>query len=394
MRYDAIIIGGGPSGASTAIALARQGRAVAIVEKSAFPRSKVCGEFISPVNLALLDRLGVGDRVRSLAGPEVRRLALFAAGRGIEAMMPRAASDAFGRALGRDVLDTLLLEVAAEAGATVWQRWQAVAAFRDGEDWAIRIESGSEHHILTAPVLIAAHGSWEPGGLPTQSKKQHRPSDFLGFKAHFRDSALPPDLMPLLAFPGGYGGMVWADQGRMSLSCCIQRDQLDTIRAASRRLSAGEAVHQHILASCPGAALVLRDASLDGAWLAAGPIRPGIRACYAADIFRVGNVAGESHPIIAEGISMALQSGWLLASELAGVRTWDEAGREQAGQRYAAAWHKQFALRILTASALAGLASRPMTAGLMRRFVRTFPASLFFGARLSGKVAAIPGLGG
>lgn len=393
MRYDAIIIGGGPAGSSAAIALARQGRAVAIIEKSAFPRSKVCGEFISPVNLALLDRLGVGDAVRGLAGPEIRRLALFAAGPGIVAGMPRAATDAFGRALGRDVLDTLLLETAAEAGATVLQPWQAVINSRHGDDMAVTIENAGERRTLTAPVLIAAHGSWEPGGLTTQVRKQHRPTDFLGFKAHFRGSTLPLDLMPLLAFPGGYGGMAWADQGRMSLSCCIRRDHLDTIRAANRGLPAGEAIYRHILANCPGVAAALREASLDGGWLAAGPIQPGIRDCYARGIFRVGNVAGESHPIIAEGISMALQSGWLLASELARVRDWGEAEREMAGHRYAAAWHSQFALRILTASVLADLASRPLTARLMRGFVRAFPASLFLGAQLSGKVAAVPGVG-
>jgi flavin-dependent dehydrogenase len=393
MRYDAIIIGGGPAGSSAAIALARQGRTVAIVEKSAFPRSKVCGEFISPVNLALLDRLGVGDAVRGLAGPEIRRLALFASGPGIEARMPRASADPFGRALGRDVLDTLLLQTAAEAGATVLQPWQAVISSRYDGDMAVTIENAGERRTLIAPVLIAAHGSWEPGGLPTQVKKPHRPSDFLGFKAHFRNSALPHDLMPLLAFPGGYGGMVWADQGRMSLSCCIRRDQLDAIRAANRGLPAGEAVYRHILSNCPGVAAVLRGASLDGGWLAAGPIQPGIRDCYARGVFRVGNVAGESHPIIAEGISMALQSGWLLASELARASDWDEAGREAAGHRYASAWHSQFALRILTASILADLASRPLTAKLMRGFVRAFPASLFLGAQLSGKVAPVPGVG-
>ncbi|WP_136622814.1 FAD-dependent oxidoreductase, partial [Mesorhizobium sp. 10.2.3] len=41
--YDAVIIGAGPAGSSAALTLARRGWAVAIVEKSAFPRRKVCG---------------------------------------------------------------------------------------------------------------------------------------------------------------------------------------------------------------------------------------------------------------------------------------------------------------------------------------------------------------
>ncbi len=45
--YDALVIGGGPAGAVSALLLARAGWNVAVVEKERFPRGKVCGEFIS-----------------------------------------------------------------------------------------------------------------------------------------------------------------------------------------------------------------------------------------------------------------------------------------------------------------------------------------------------------
>src|SRR5438093_25151 len=76
--YDALVIGGGPAGATTALLLARAGWSVALVERSPFPRRKVCGEFLSATNLPLLRHLGVGDAFRDLAGPEVRRVVLFA----------------------------------------------------------------------------------------------------------------------------------------------------------------------------------------------------------------------------------------------------------------------------------------------------------------------------
>src|SRR5215471_5533148 len=46
MTYDALVIGGGPGGATAALLLARAGWNVMLAEKTAFPRSKVCGEFI------------------------------------------------------------------------------------------------------------------------------------------------------------------------------------------------------------------------------------------------------------------------------------------------------------------------------------------------------------
>jgi menaquinone-9 beta-reductase len=347
---------------------------------------------MSAVNLHILDRLGVGADVRRLAGPEVRRVALFASGPSIEASMPEAQRDSFGRALGRDVLDTIMLEKARSIGVTVFQPWRAIEIAPHRGQSYVRIETRTESRVLTAAVVIAAHGSWEPGKLTTNLEKVHGSTDFLGFKAHFHNATLANDLMPLLVFPGGYGGMVWADNGRLSLSCCIRRDAMEKIRQARRGLSAAEAVHGHILSSCPAAEAVLQRATLAGDWLSSGPIRPGMRTRYGNDIFRVGNLAGESHPIIAEGISMALQSGWLLAQALGTYERWDIAGRAEAGARYSRAWRRQFALRIRLGAILARLAILPATANAMRLVVQAMPASLSLGATLSGKARLLPNM--
>ena len=391
MMIDAIIIGGGPAGATIALALAEAGWRVAIIEKAAFPRRKVCGEYLSPAGLSVLNRLGVAEDWQRRAGPGVRRVALFAGEAVVAALMPAAEPlDGFGRALGRDVLDALLLDAAGAAGAEIIQPARAVAVSGDGSGHRVTVECAAGPLNLYAPVVIAAHGSWEPGPLPTHLAKAHHPADLLGFKAHFRDAALPADLMPLLSFPGGYGGMVWADDGRLSLSCCVRRDVLVQLRRKLRTASAADAVHRHLLDSCRGVRDALDGARLAGPWLAAGPIRPGIRPRYAADLFRVGNCAGESHPIVAEGIAMAIQSGWLLAVELSRIDPADPAGRQSAGRRYAAAWRRQFATRIHTASACARLALHPLGAAAARRIIAAVPALLTMGARLSGKTRAVP----
>jgi len=171
-------------------------------------------------------------------------------------------------------------------------------------------------------------------------------------------------LMPLLVFPGGYGGMVHCDHGRVSLSCCIRRDRLEQVRRAHPRASAGDAVLAHIQGDCRGVREALSGATREQSWLSAGPIRPGSRQRAGAGIFLVGNAAGEAHPIVAEGISMAMQSAWLLCERLVRGGTEALAGRDLAaiGRDYATAWRQQFAPRIYAAALFAHLAMRPATA--------------------------------
>src|SRR5712692_1888418 len=342
---DALIIGGGPGGATAALLLARAGWSVRVIEKAIFPRGKVCGEFLSATNLPLMRELGVAEDFQALAGPEVRQVGLFAREVSLVAAMPRCGngSDAWGRALGRERLDTLLLERAAAAGAEVWQPWAAIGLSRAGGDFVCQASSRERRQSreIRASIVIAAHGSWENGSLPSHcSRRAPRPADLFGFKAHFRNCGLLPGLMPLLAFPGGYAGMVHSDHGRVSLSCCIRRDQLKSARRAAGPVKAGEAVLAHIRQSCRAAREALAGARLEDDWLSAGPIRPGIRRCGFDSIFLVGNAAGEAHPVVAEGIGMAMQSAWLLCERLTAGPVGVLSGQALDAVRgdYAAAW--------------------------------------------------------
>jgi flavin-dependent dehydrogenase len=373
-RHDAIVIGAGPAGSTAARLLAAAGWSVALVEKSEFPRRKVCGEFLSATNLPLL-RDALGQGFEAAAGPPVKRVALYAGHHQIIAPMPVAPGLGWGRALGRGPLDLALRDAAVAAGAALWQPWKLTATARDGADHVCTLTSGDKQEDMRAPVLIAAQGSWEPG--PLTQARAHAPGDMLAFKAHFTGGSLSDDLMPLLAFAGGYGGLVHSDGGRLSLSGCIRRDVLADLRGAG--VTAGAAFQAHVMRHCDGARAALANALPDGVWLAAGPIRPGVRVPAPDGVYRIGNAAGEAHPIIAEGISMAMQSAWILARHLI-------AGNAAA---YESEWRAHFAPRIRAAALFAALAMRPVTAAPIAALVAQFPAILTWGARRSGKSAVL-----
>ena len=393
---DALIIGGGPAGSTLAWLLARAGWSVVVCEKRLFPRRKVCGEYLSATNLPLLDRLGIGHEFRERAGPLVKRVAVFAGTRMLHADLPQVAGE-WGRAMGREHLDTLLLSKAHQAGAEVWQPCQVTGIRCLGENlpWTVtaQFENEQQARRVESQVVIAAHGSWDVGELPTQIQSQDQlAGDLLGFKAHFADSSLAPSLMPLLAFRGGYGGMVHCDEGRVSLSCCVRRDCLASMRAGHEpRTSAGEAVEMHLREMCVGVRQALAGSRRLGPWLATGPIRPGIRLRSQRGLFVAGNCAGEAHPVVAEGISMALQSAWLLVERL---NDWRRDGSrasdlDSVHRHYSSAWRRAFEPRLRMSTLLAHWAMRPgLVAGTLP-LLGCFPQVMTWAANWTGKARRV-----
>jgi len=392
--FDAVVVGAGPAGSTVAIQLARAGWSVALIERQTFPRRKVCGECVAASNLSLLQALGVADAFDTLAGPALRGVTLLYGDSAVTAALPAAADDRFpwGRALGRETLDSLLLEQARSAGAVVFQPFAVQSILGTAGAWHCEIRAVESPGLLRlrARVVIDAHGSWED--LPSDRPRRRlarSASDLFAFKANFSGATLPEGLISVLALDGGYGGMVVADSGMTTVACCIRRDRLSALRAVAPGLRASDAVEAWLQRECAGVRQALHGALRDGPWLATGPLDPGARLDVRDGIFRVGNAAGEAHPILGEGMSMALQSAALLCSHLLGHGSSTAPdGATQAGlqHRYVAAWRREFAPRLRLAAVFAHLAMRPYSAAALMKLVQMWPALLTHGARWGGKV--------
>jgi geranylgeranyl reductase family protein len=110
-----VVIGGGPAGAATALALRARSRAECIlVERRTFPRTKVCGSGLSPWTLAWLDRIGVGQAVRREAYRIDGALIAGSSGPGIELRGHHETA-----VLLRERFDALLVDEAVRRGASL-----------------------------------------------------------------------------------------------------------------------------------------------------------------------------------------------------------------------------------------------------------------------------------
>lgn len=123
----------------------------------------------------------------------------------------------------------------------------------------------------------------------------------------------------------------------------------------------------------------LSGACREGAWLAVGPIWPRIgKPRLAAGVYAVGNAAGEAHPILGEGISMAIQSAFLLCERLV-------KGADDIGSSYAKAWRRAFAPRIRLAAIYAHIAMSPAANRAVLPLLKRWPRLISASARWGGK---------
>src|SRR5512138_3825836 len=101
------IVGAGPAGASAAIAARNHGAAVELYDHSRFPRHKVCGEFLSPEILPLLENLNASTQFQAEAPARITRMSIHL---GRASKISRLPEPGYG--LSRYALDRLLFEQA------------------------------------------------------------------------------------------------------------------------------------------------------------------------------------------------------------------------------------------------------------------------------------------
>ena len=119
---DVIVVGAGPAGSTTAYHLAQSGADVLLLEKSAFPREKVCGDGLTPRAVKSLVSMGIDTRPEA-GWMHNKGLRILGGGMRLELPWPELADyPSYGLVRPRTDFDDLLARQAVKAGATLRER--------------------------------------------------------------------------------------------------------------------------------------------------------------------------------------------------------------------------------------------------------------------------------
>jgi flavin-dependent dehydrogenase len=398
---DALVVGGGPAGSTTAARLAAAGLRVALAERARFPRDKVCGEFVSGESLGVLERLELRGCLEEAGAARIERVRVTTAGgRAFASPLPRDGREGPG-ALGvsRGLLDERLLRRAGELGAELLEETELVGLGERESDGTRRLRlrrrGGGESERLCR-ALVAADGRRGSVarllGLRHRSPRGRRAP--YGLQVHL--SGIRPRLegrVELHFVGGGYLGLGPVEGGLVDAALLASRERF-------RRAGGPEEVLRAFTAESPEARGALEGARPEGPFRSIGPLGFGPLRAAREGVFFVGDAAGTVDPFAGEGIAMALRGGERLGALLArALQGPGRVGRE-IERAWRTAWRRAFLGRMRLCRLLGRLAAHPFllepaVALLARRdgLARSLVAATRPGAGAAGRLPVAGGGG-
>ncbi|MDT0319213.1 geranylgeranyl reductase family protein [Streptomyces millisiae] len=379
---DVIVVGAGPAGSAAAYHLARHGRDVLLLEKSEFPREKVCGDGLTPRAVHHLIRMGVDTE-----GPgwhRTRGVRYCSHGARVEIdFQENARYPGYGLSRSRHDFDDLLARRAAEAGARLRTATQVTEPVLDraGRVRGVLAKAGDGVARFEAPLVIAADGGSARLALALGVERLPRRPMATAIRRYHRSEGGHDD--PYFTIwgdidsrPGGpplpgYGWIFPMGDGRVNVGLGIVHG------APAGRTDTRRALDQWLPRTPPEWGLA-DPASVDGPVRGAAlPMGFNRLPHYTRGLLLAGDSGGMVNPWNGEGIAYAMEAGELAAEVAATALTrQDGASRERALHRYPHEIHRRLGRYYRLGNLWAAVLTKPSFTSLLSRRIVTSPTAM------------------
>lgn len=333
MIWDTIVVGAGPGGCSVAYHLAKEGHKVLLLDKSTFPRDKVCGDAIAPRALRLLQKMKFEPCLKSFQ--KVSGVKLFGSkGRSLELNFSITGDGYphYGYIVSRKKFDQLLCEHTIRAGVEFWpDSLVTEPIFRNGVVCGVKACHSGRDVEIEGKTVVGADGARstlgrrlgllksEPRYIAVATRLRY--TGVVGL-SDFMEIYLDDYLLP------SYGWVFPEGENRANVGVGILNRDVVKLREGKLR----DLLSRFIESECLKEKLA---SAKPMAGPKAAPLRLGLGASKVAGsgVLLVGDAASLGNPFTGEGITYALESG-LLAAYVVGKRLGGVLTPEQGAYQY------------------------------------------------------------
>jgi flavin-dependent dehydrogenase len=308
--YDIIVVGARCAGSPLAILMARKGYRVLLVDRATFPSDTMSTHIVWPSGLAKLKRWGLLERVLASNCPVLTRMSFDV---GPFALSGSVAADGVSMVLcpRRTVLDKILVDAAAEAGAEVRTGFSVQEIiFKDGRVTGIRgRQSRGAEFVEEGRIVAGADGLHSLVARAVQAPEYNsRPALACAYYTYW--SGLPHDRVTVYARDWQAAGIIPTNDGLTLVLAGLPNQEFQRYRANI------EGTYMKILKSMGDLAERVRGGKREERYVGTADVPNFFRKPYGPGWVLLGDAGYHKDPYTAQGISDAFRDAELLAGAL------------------------------------------------------------------------------